>query len=651
MKKSFYTLFFIFSIVAVALAQVPRKTLLEEATQASCPPCASQNPPFDALLRSNDNLDKITILKYQVWWPGSDPMYDHNRADVQGRIGRYTAVDLITGAPGVVSNGTRAHGVPSNINQGMIDNWAAEMSPVSITMDHEINESEGAVDVTVTVKNETADVIPGGMYRLQVVLTEDEINYPSAPGSNGEREFSWVMRKFMPDTDGNMLTDDLGAGEEKVFTFSQTIPWYTADLAEIAAVAFVENATSYEVIQSEHSEAKPLMGVFPDLATSYTLTGYDGYCDDMVDAEFNVRNAGANEVNSFDINVVNSDGTLSLLESWAGSIMPGATETVTVSGLTLNEGGYSQLFAVVSNIDGKPDANGQNSLTDNSLYIRVADAPFASELSEGFEPYVGLQDDPDNAYFDKESNLHFAVAQPSNFGSGVGPVGGYAQSQKCVFAYFWAMPKGTQSTLVYDKFDFTDGNFLKLSFDIAHVLRSSFAKDKLEFLASTDCGENWQTIYEASGNDLTTNGVNSNFFIASANDWETRSADMSFLDGEPEVLIVARVTSDAGNNLFLDNFEISSSPVGTEDDHLAATISVYPNPATDVVNVEFDLLEGSQVNAEVYDVNGKTVAVIVDQKMTAGAQAISWNPTESGVYMISINTEKGKISKQITVIK
>ena len=56
---------------AAITAQPTRLVLFEEFTQASCGPCASQNPAFNALLAANSA--KAISIKYQTSWPGVDP--------------------------------------------------------------------------------------------------------------------------------------------------------------------------------------------------------------------------------------------------------------------------------------------------------------------------------------------------------------------------------------------------------------------------------------------------------------------------------------------------------------------------------------------------------------------------------------------------
>ena len=79
-------------------AQSQRLVLTEEFTQASCGPCASQNPSFNALLHANE--DKIMSIKYQTSFPGVDPMNVDNSGEVQNRVNLYYLDGLIATVDG-----------------------------------------------------------------------------------------------------------------------------------------------------------------------------------------------------------------------------------------------------------------------------------------------------------------------------------------------------------------------------------------------------------------------------------------------------------------------------------------------------------------------------------------------------------------------
>ena len=103
-------------------AQATRLVLAEEFTQASCGPCASQNPAFNTLLQQNPT--KIIDIKYQTSFPGVDPMNAHNPNEVASRRSYYG----VNGVPHALIDGTSVTndcnayaGAPACLDQSEID--------------------------------------------------------------------------------------------------------------------------------------------------------------------------------------------------------------------------------------------------------------------------------------------------------------------------------------------------------------------------------------------------------------------------------------------------------------------------------------------------------------------------------------------------
>lgn len=68
MKKVLLASFLGLSTGLGAVHAQQRLVLVEHFTQASCGPCASQNPALKAVLDANQG--KVVALKYQTSWPG-----------------------------------------------------------------------------------------------------------------------------------------------------------------------------------------------------------------------------------------------------------------------------------------------------------------------------------------------------------------------------------------------------------------------------------------------------------------------------------------------------------------------------------------------------------------------------------------------------
>jgi len=122
---------------------------------------------------------------------------------------------------------------------------------IAVTVDKEQQPWE--VQVTVT---SVADV-PSGDYRLFVEAVEASITYSSPPGSNGEKWFPNVFRKFLSASSGDPLTLP-AVGESQ--TFSYTLQPHTDwDVDSIYVLAFVQDYQRRTVLNSGSSLFRPLL--------------------------------------------------------------------------------------------------------------------------------------------------------------------------------------------------------------------------------------------------------------------------------------------------------------------------------------------------------------------------------------------------------
>jgi len=80
---------------------------------------------------------------------------------------------------------------------------------------------------------------------------------------------------------------------------------------------------------------------------------------------------------------------------------------------------------------------------------------------------------------------------------------------------------------------------------------------------------------------------------------------------------------------------------------------VYPNPFNPSATVRFDVPEVSRVELQVYDVTGKLVETLLDDKMTAGQHQYTWQPQElaTGTYFLRLITANQTFTQKVTYVK
>lgn len=245
MKKYVFFVFFALLMELPSLfgQYATRTPLFEHFTQASCIPCASQNPAFqEHILTQYGKL--IAHIAYHTSWPGVDPMNDLNPTDVQARVFYYA----VGGVPHMVMDGNRWIGGPAGVTPELVDAELALASPITIKVTVQKELTPWKVHVTIKT---VAPVSPGD-YRLFVAAIEDNITYASPPGTNGEREFPNVFRKFLSSATGDPISPFPAPGGEQSFTYELSLhPEWDAD--SISVIAFVQEYSTKEVLNAASS--------------------------------------------------------------------------------------------------------------------------------------------------------------------------------------------------------------------------------------------------------------------------------------------------------------------------------------------------------------------------------------------------------------
>jgi len=93
-------------------------------------------------------------------------------------------------------------------------------------------------------------------------------------------------------------------------------------------------------------------------------------------------------------------------------------------------------------------------------------------------------------------------------------------------------------------------------------------------------------------------------------------------------------------------------PSGALPEDLAIA-SAWPNPFTDEVSLSVDLPVSGPFKAEVFDLQGRRVATLLDEERTAGRHALRWQADglPAGAYWIRISTTSGTTTRSVVKVK
>ena len=333
-------------------AQNERVLLFECFTNASCGPCASQNPALDALI--NNNPGRIAAIKYHMNWPGeNDPMYLHNPADNNARRGVYS----INSVPHTVVDGTRFSGMPSGLNQNTVNQWLTVASPFEMQLAYEVDEA--ANTITVHVMGRASEAVSNSI-KLYVGVIEREIHYNTPPGANGERDFYSVMKKLLPTASGISI-GDVEAGSYFAYTFT----WELANVYnndQLDAIAWLQNFNTKEVYQACLSSEN----VAPFFANEAALTDIGNVkgtnCSGEAQPTVVLTNYGSNVLTTAELEVLVNGETLKTFD-WSGSLATFQSETVDLGLISFPVEAVNTLEVRIKSVNSGNDEAPSNDLT------------------------------------------------------------------------------------------------------------------------------------------------------------------------------------------------------------------------------------------------------------------------------------------------
>lgn len=317
--------------VNVVSHTVHRRPCIEEFTSSTCGPCATLNSQF--VPWCDTHADDISLLKYQVDWPGSgDPYYTQEAGD---RVDYYG----VSGVPALFFNGSYKGYQFAGV-QPAFDEAMAMPGLMSLVASHTFSGTEVSVDATI---------LPyAGFDNAKVLIAVFEYTTTENATSNGETEFKHVMMKMIPGSAGTAAV----LSDRVPFNVSETIDLAGTNVEEwddLGVIVFVQDDNTQEVHQSDYSVEE---GVFA--TNAYLLELYvngvllEGFDPDIFDYDI-ILPEGTTEVPVVD--AVSSDPNAQVIIEPATELN-GSSTFVDVFAEDLNtHNRYTITFNVATGID------------------------------------------------------------------------------------------------------------------------------------------------------------------------------------------------------------------------------------------------------------------------------------------------------------
>ena len=182
---------------------------------------------------------------------------------------------------------------------------------------------------------------------------------------------------------------------------------------------------------------------------------------------------------------------------------------------------------------------------------------------------------------------------------------------------------GEVSSLIAGPIAFANTGTLNLRFAHAFVRRAASNNDQLKVFVSSDCGATWQLARLIPAFQLGINGAVTTPYVPAPADWKYTIINLASLglQGAGDLMIRFSMVSGGGNNLYLDDVQLTTT-LG-EDELAAPSMWVQPNPSRGGAT-----LVGAEGRVRITDLSGRVVA-----ELTANGEA-TLPELSAGTYML-----------------
>ena len=671
MKKLLLAILILF--FAVESSAYDKKSLVERFTNCSCGPCANLNNTwYNATTHSLINSGSMTHIVYNGDWPSPgecDPMHLLNQINNNARISYYG----VNAVPWVDINGTvfaTSSGSTAFINA--INSGNSESSPFEITLTPE-RFSNDVIDVTVKIKRDPADVTIFGNVKLQVAITEKQVEViGNSCCTNGETQFYSVCRTLIPSAHGTNLQVP-APGDSIELSLQFIPPQYFIDevnFDSIRVVAFIQDDDTKEVFQSEMTDlqisdrvnaafqveenlgALPFTVTFQDYSTptnstSITSWEWDFNDDGIIDSNDPEPTWTFTDEQSYTVSLTVSDGITShtrTLDNYI-TVLGSSSNVLVVNGIQYstygtemedfynNSAAFGNHQVDIWDLFGDQGFNYSNN--PNVQQVDLFNRAVPNSILELYQKviWIGNNFQGDLAFFDPQQVLDYVS------------IGGNFLLATRMASKFFDTDLKSYCGITSFTGDLTASQLIALDPNLIDI--PSLASHTYVNYPTLDVNSEAVPIFD----DNTSTGYIGGFKIN-----KTNEGVFIFIAGRPYRYDNTASASDY--EYIIDNF-MNSTLVNVDNNSELELVKEfnlaqnYPNPFNPATKIKYSIPNPGIVKLKVFDIMGREVQTLVNENHSPGNYEVEFNAEalSSGVYFYQLQSGKFIETRKMLLIK
>lgn len=333
------------------------------------------------------------------------------------------------------------------------------------------------------------------------------------------------------------------------------------------------------------------------------------FCEYNFQPQLSLQNLGSAPLTSATLRLTHGSDIQTV--NWTGNLAQYASEIVTFPAVTGTENGQQTFTIEIVDVNGQTD-EGSTYNTHTETFL----AQVSAESATASQDFSGS-----------------SIAAPWSLDD---QTDGYCRIYEGALLFnSYSISSGGKAELYAPLLNFSSAASPELTFDLCYKRYNNSSNDKLQVMVSTNCGSNWTTVFNKAGANLATGENTTTNYVA--DEYVTQTVDLSQFAGQEKVIVKFVFTSNYGNNIWIDNVNITATADIEETEE--SSLAIFPNPAKEVLNISCEKVINQ---IDLYDVNGKLV-----KSYTNVGNTINVKDLPAGVYMLNATTEEGVIVKKI----
>lgn len=358
-----------------------------------------------------------------------------------------------------------------------------------------------------------------------------------------------------------------------------------------------------------------------------------GNATNIFTPEVVLKNFGSTTLTSCDI-ITAVDALTSVTYNWTGSLAPGSTITVQLAPVTTAAANGDRLYyAKTDNPNGTTDGNTVNNKTTITF---IGKPTTITSLIQSFDvtPF------PPTGWSNKNYTCGTAWSRQTT--------ASHSGAASLAFLNFSNTINGKLNEIYTPPVNLTTISNPNFNFWVAYAPKSATVTDTLELFISTDGGTTFTSLYKKWGSTLATVPTQTTAYTPAAADWRLETVDLSAYTSSPDAYIVFRNTSNLGNNLWIDDLDVTT---GINEIKSLTSLSVFPNPSTTAFTVSAQFKSSQQIKLSVADMVGQVVYSKTLNNSTFLNEKVNSSSFATGIYNVMIETTEGVVTRKVSIVK